>query len=86
MYKRQAVDSVLGRVNRENYNNWFDEEFERITALKNDHIKECYRRITQEMQWRNTAKQEERKKDCIQGKKGNMETRTNETGTSKMNE
>ena len=35
--------------------------------------------ITRETQWTNTAKQEERKNDCIKGKKGIWKTRTNGT-------
>ena len=51
-----------------------------------NNIKECCKGITQESQWRNTAKQEEKKKRLHKRKKGILKTRTNGTVTSKRNE
>ncbi|PNF17173.1 hypothetical protein B7P43_G09059 [Cryptotermes secundus] len=67
-----AAGAVLGRVERIKYKNWFDGECEQVTNEKTRHIRECSKGTILEGPWKNTVKREEKEKDCIKRRKGNM--------------
>jgi hypothetical protein len=61
----QTAGTILNRMERVTYQDWFDAECEQATISKTKHTKGCNKEILLGKQWRNIEPSEEKKKEYV---------------------